>query len=274
MKTPSLGLIGGAGFVGKILRRYFGDIVWSDKDSTEEEIQHVLASNIIFIAVNFEDNCFSESSRKQLERYFDAIPVLGEPLVIVFKSTFVPGTTDYFQAKYPQHKFIYNPEFLTELTAWEDFTKPQYQLLGMTHQALDVAGELLDILPKASIREIISPRDAEVLKHAFNSYYALKVTWFNQLYDACAKLGADYETVRRLMVQNPWVGDSHSIIYHKGYRGYGTIRESKCLPKDTTAFQRITQSELLQTVEHLNQILYASSSKSPVRNCPPTERRT
>jgi len=252
MKT--LGLIGGGGFVGKILRRWFGDIVWIDKEAQSEEILEVIDRDIIFIAVNFADNCISDQSKAELDYYFSLL-LDTKPRTIVFKSTFVPGTTDYFQNKYPAHRFAYNPEFLTERTAWRDFTRPQFQLLGMTHQALGDAGELFDILPKAPIREIISPLDAEVLKHAFNSYYALKVTWFNQLFDTCHTLGADYETVRRLMVQNSFVGDSHSIIYHNGYRGYGTKKLSKCLPKDLHAFRTISTMSLLDEAEKYNQNL-------------------
>src|SRR3990167_9187646 len=115
----------------------------------------------------------------------------------------------------------YYPDFLTEMTAWKDFSEPTFQILGCTHEALPLVNELFELLPDAPIKRVISPLDAETLKHAFNSYFALKVSWFNQLYDACKQLNADYETVKEIMFQHPWVGDSHSVIWHKGYRGYG-----------------------------------------------------
>jgi len=156
------------------------------------------------------------------------------------------------QRNFPQHFFIYNPEFLTEMTAWEDFTKPQFQILGCPQQSLSLVHEIFKILPEAPVKRVVSPLDAELLKHAQNSYYALKVTWFNQLYDASKEVGADYETIREVLVQNRWIGDSHSVIFHKGYRGYGTIKESKCLPKDLQALKKVAKMSLLDIADEYN----------------------
>jgi UDPglucose 6-dehydrogenase len=151
---------------------------------------------------------------------------------------------------------MYNPEFLTEATAWWDFTRPNEQILGIPHSGLKLAKDIFEILPQAPILRVISPKDAEILKHARNSFYATKVIFFNQLYDMCQELGGDYETVRESMVLDPRIGDSHSIVMHKGYRGFGTQDVSKCLPKDTLAFSKIAHSDLLNKVLELNTIYY------------------
>lgn len=240
----NIGIIGGAGFVGQILRRYYPDAKWSDKDSDDKTIAEVLSCDIIFVAVNFQDNCASEESKAALDRYFN--PISGKTIII--KSTFIPGTLDWLQNKYPQNNFIYNPEWLTEMTALMDFTNPKFQILGVPHQSLHLVHDIFAILPDAPIKRIISPLDAEVLKHATNSYYASKVIWFNQLYDATKQLGADYETVREIMVQDPRIGDSHSVIWHKGYRGFG----GKCLSKDPLQLSKIVSFPLLDKVIELN----------------------
>ena len=166
---------------------------------------------------------------------------------VIIKSTFILGTTDLLQSKYKQLNVIYCPEFLTEATAWEDFTAPQFQILGMPHKTLELANDLFKLLPDAPVKRIISPLDAEMLKHAQNSYYALKVTWFNQLYDACKEIGSDYETIREIMVQNPWIGDSHSMYFHKGYAGWG----GKCLSKDVPALaDKVTFPLLDQIIDY------------------------
>lgn len=240
MKT--VGIIG-YGFIGKVLKRYYPDAAVYDIVGTNKDLDEVLDREVVFIAFNLTDN--AQNGLEPIEEY---LRVMTPGTIVIIKSTFIPGTTDKLQTKFPHLFIIYNPEFLTEMTAWEDFTMPQFQILGMPHQTLHLSQEIFDLLPDAPVKRIISPRDAELLKHAMNSYYALKVSWFNQLYDVSHELAADYETVREIMVQNPWIGDSHSIIFHKGYRGYG----GKCLSKDPKALAAIATFPLLDHIENYN----------------------
>lgn len=240
-----IGIIG-MGFVGQILRRYYPYTKWYDPKDSESNLEAVFKCKYIFIAFNLVDNALG--SYDEVSRY---LSLMNDGTVVIIKSTFAPGITDKLQEEHPNLNVVYNPEFLTEATAWEDFTNPQFQILGMPHKTLDLANELFELLPPAPVRRIISPKDAEVLKHAQNTYYALKVTWFNQLYDACNKIGSDYETVREILVQNPWVGNSHSMIFHKGYRGYG----GKCLSKDPKALYIVTDMPIIKLMEEYNDSL-------------------
>lgn len=61
------------------------------------------------------------------------------------------------------------------------------------------------------------------------------MAYFNQLYDALENLEVDYEVVCEIMQFDPWVGDQHMTIHHKGYRGFG----GKCLPKDARAMLKL-----------------------------------
>lgn len=244
----SIGIIG-QGFVGKILKRYYPDAkVYDIAPGEWNPLREVLAQEIVFVAVNFSDNCFSQESRDKLNDYFAA---MKPKTIVIVKSTFIPGTLDYFQELHKHLNFIYNCEFLTELSAWEDYTKPHFQILGVPYQSLHLIHEVFEMLPDAPIKQVISPRDAETLKHAFNSYFSTKVIYFNQLYDACEKLGADYDTVRNILVKDPRIGDSHSIVFHKGYRGYG----GKCLPKDTNALRKVVSMPLLDKIAEINESL-------------------
>lgn len=240
-----IGIIG-MGFVGEILRRYYPFTKWYDIKDPPEKLDDVLRCKYIFIAFNLKDNAITGT--EPIEAYLEKM--LPDTIVII-KSTFVPGTTDKLQAKYPHLNIVYNCEFLTEATAWEDFSAPQFQILGMPHKTLELANDLFKLLPKARVNRIISPLDAEILKHAKNSYYGLKVTWFNQLYDACAQMGADYESVREVLVQDPWIGDSHSIYMHKGYAGWG----GKCLSKDIPALSRVANFPILKHIIEYNETL-------------------
>ena len=238
MKT--VGIIGSNGFVWQILKKYYPEAKGYDKTGPCDPIDEVIKQDIIFIAFLTKDN--------DGQGIFPYATVAPPGRIFIIKSTFLPKTTDYLQNQFPQHFFIYNPEFLTEMTAWEDFTKPQFQILGCPQQSLHLVHEIFSILPEAPIKRVTSPKDAEVLKHSFNSYFALKVTWFNQLYDACNEINADYETVKEIMVRSPWVGNSHSVIQHKGYRGYG----GKCLSKDPKALASVTNFPLINHIEQYN----------------------
>ncbi|MBI2110669.1 hypothetical protein HYT51_02720 [Candidatus Woesearchaeota archaeon] len=253
MNKNSIGIIGSNGFIGKILKKYYPQASGYDIQGECDELLEVLSKDIIFIAINLGDNCASSESKNILKEYLREIK---KEALIIIKSTFIPGTTDLLQTDYGNLNFVYCPEFLTEMTAWEDFTKPQFQILGCPHQSLDIVHEIFSILPDAPIKRVVSPLDAEVLKHAINSYYATKLIFFNQLYDACQQLNSDYETVKEIMIQNPWIGNSHSVIHFKGYRGYGNIKVSKCIPKDSDAFRRITNIPLLDKVAEINEELW------------------
>lgn len=243
-----VGIIG-AGMVGGVLKRYYPQsLVFDIKPGIWADLSELLKRRYIFIAVNFPDNCASQKNRRELIDYFRKIPKGAR---VIIKSTFVPGTTDYFQKIFPELVFCYNPEFLTENTAWKDFTYPQFQILGLPAHQRYLADEIFSILPPAPITKIIEPKNAEALKHAMNSYFATKVIFFNELYNAAKLFGADYEEIRQLMIQHPWVGNSHSEIWHKGYRGFG----GKCLPKDIRALAKLSASPLFKKVIEINESL-------------------
>lgn len=240
----TIGIIGG-GFVGQVLKKYYTEAFVFDINGKYDSLRTTLQQEVIFIAFNLEDNCRSAGSFDQVVEYCARAP---EGRIFIIKSTFVPGTTDKLQAMFPQHRFIYNPEFLTEMTAWADFTKPKIQILGCPQESLKLIYDIFELLPNAPVKKVISPRDAEVVKHSTNAFYALKVSFFNQLFDACERMNADYETIRDIMVTDKRIGDSHSIIFHSGYRGYG----GKCLPKDTEAFGEVSKMPLLSHIIEYN----------------------
>jgi UDPglucose 6-dehydrogenase len=66
---------------------------------------------------------------------------------------------------------------------------------------------------------------------------ALKVAYFNQLYDLCKKLGIDYEQVRRYTILDNRIGESHTTITDE--RGFG----GHCFPKDVNALIKTAQRD-------------------------------
>ena len=159
--------------------------------------------------------------------------LLGEKVLII-KSTAIPGTTQKLQDKFPQHKFLFNPEFLTEATADYDMFNPDRQIIGCTKQSFSLAKEILSQLPLAPYEDIVPARVAEMVKYANNTWFAVKVAMNNELYDLAKKVGfseEEWESVVSGIAVDKRVGRTHLTIMHKDKRGYF----GKCLPKDIKA---------------------------------------
>jgi UDPglucose 6-dehydrogenase len=228
----------GTGMVGGALDRYFQTknikAGLFDPPKGLSDTQVLADADVIFIAVPtpyyLDGSGFDESF---LRNAIETIPAVGK--TIVLKSTILPGTTEAFQKDYPQHRFLFNPEFLTETTVDDDMQHPNRQIIGYTMESRRDAELVLGLLPKASFEKIIPARAAELVKYFGNAFYALKVAYANQMYDLCQALETDYDLVKECAKAEPWMGTQHWEIFHKGYRGYG----GKCLPKDTRAILQL-----------------------------------
>jgi len=107
--TMGLGMVGGA------LQRYFEkkriNIFKYDKGRNIGSVKEVNQADVIFICV---PTPFVEGIGPDLSYVEDACNnVLGNKIIVI-RSTILPGTTARLQKKYPQHKFLFNPEFLVE----------------------------------------------------------------------------------------------------------------------------------------------------------------
>jgi len=108
------------------------------------------------------------------------------------------------------------------------------------------------------IKSTVNPgTNAEWVKKIRNAFYSTKVVFFNQIYDIVKKSEpAHYETIRSVVIKDPRIGNSHSFIHHKGYRGYG----GACLPKDMDSLIEFAKKkganpELLEKVREINETL-------------------
>lgn len=253
-----IGVIGG-GMVGSAIKSYFPQALIYDKFKPQDSLEQVLQSDYIFIAVPTPYNGgFDLSIMDEAMSYLSG----AKDKVVIIKSTVIPGTTDNYQQKYPSLKILFNPEFLTEKTAVEDFKNPDRQIVGFTNNNEVVAKEVLALLPPASYQKTMPAKAAELVKYMFNTFYATKVVFANQFYDLCQKLGLDYELVKGAFLTEKKNLFNHFDVWHKGYRGYG----SKCLPKDLNALVELGDKngvdlQLLKTVRAINEQLIGKNQK-------------
>ena len=159
-----------------------------------------------------------------------------------------------------------NPEFLREGTAVEDFFHPDRIVVGVEDPA--AAEQLREIYRPILEREFTCPvhhgacpdnykaeflvttiSSAELIKHASNSFLAMKISYANAVSDLCEKLGGNVEEVTHAMGLDPRIGTQ----FLKAGLGFGGF----CFPKDIQAFISLAATvgvdfEILKAAERVN----------------------
>jgi UDPglucose 6-dehydrogenase len=242
MNNNKIGIIG-YGMVGKAVAYGFSkaDIIISDPQYNSVTIRDICNQNpvAIFICVPTPTDDTDYAVLKNVLREIVHSGYIG---LTVVKSTILPHHLDEFN-------ILYNPEFLSRATSLNDFVNPPMIIIGG-----DRGDELLEIYKKYSTVNVSKVfltdiKTASLSKYSMNSFYALKVTYMNSIYDAAQELGADYSKIVEILSQHPWMGTHHfQVPGPDGQRGFG----GPCLPKDTEALTNRFDIKLLDTVLLLN----------------------
>ena len=161
--------------------------------------------------------------------------------IIVIKSTVTPDVIEKFATPHGSLRVVYNPEFLTEKNACEDFVNPSMHIFGGNKDATErLEGIYKDYsLCKPCPVYHMSATDASFVKYGINCFLASKVTWMNQFYDVIKNFGGNYGIISNAIGTDPRIGGSHiTVPGFDGKRGYG----GACFPKDTSAFAKFAKS--------------------------------
>lgn len=160
----------------------------------------------------------------------EVVLALGPDIPIVIKSTVVPTFFDKFE----KYNIIYNPEFLTEKAANEDFIRPEFHVFGGNEINTNFLEKIYDEYSLCTPCPVykMTPKEASFVKYGINSFLALKVTFFNQLYDSIARQGQTFNKVVKAIGTDSRIGHSHTKVPGPDLKqGYG----GACFPKDTAA---------------------------------------
>ncbi|HEV3481561.1 MAG TPA: UDP-glucose/GDP-mannose dehydrogenase family protein [Candidatus Acidoferrales bacterium] len=196
------------------------------------------------------------------------------PKLVVEKST-VPARTGqelkralsvYGRKTNVKFSVASNPEFLREGTAVEDFLHPDRIVVGVDDEMTE--RQLQEIYHPVLERKFTCPvhdgkcpagpapgwlvttiNSAELIKHASNSFLALKISYANMVADLAERLGADIGEVVRAMGLDPRIGPSF-LSAGLGFGGF-------CLPKDLQAFVHLAERSgvdftMLREAERIN----------------------
>lgn len=164
------------------------------------------------------------------------------PLTVAYRSTMRPGSIDQIiapifraslgKAATEAIELVYNPEFLREATAVEDYFNPPKIVIG-THSgkpsaAMDQLNEGIDApLFHVGIRE------AEFTKFVDNTWHAVKVAFANEVGRICQQLDISARQVHEIFVSDTKL--NISAYYTRPGGAFG----GSCLPKDVRALQHI-----------------------------------
>lgn len=221
--------------------------------STKEGVDN---SEIIFIAVPtppLPDGSVDLSFIEGVAR--DIAGAMTSYKIVVDKST-VPVRTGekvsetikrYCKAKV-EFDVVSNPEFLREGFAVEDLMKPDRVVIGVRSQRPVQAMKEVYIPFKAPII-VTDINSAELIKHAANSFLALKISYINAISIICEATGANVEEVANGIGMDERIGRR----FLNASLGFG----GSCFPKDLSAFIKISEQlgyefNLLKEVQKIN----------------------
>ena len=213
-------------------------------------------SQIVFIAVPTPQQASGDVDLSYIEKVAREIAgVLTSYRVIVDKST-VPVKTGEKVAesikRYNRHgadfDVVSNPEFLREGCAVADLMHPDRIVIGaQSERAVDLMKKVYE--PFMAPILVTDINSAELIKHAANSFLAVKISYINAISAICEASGADVEKVA------DGIGMDHRI--GRNFLNAGIGYGGSCFPKDLAAFIKISEQlgvpfNLLKEVQRIN----------------------
>ncbi len=247
MSIYKIGVIG-RGFVGSAVAHGFSEatgysakIFINDKDESKSlhSLREVItSSDVIFVSVPTPSNkngsinldilkeCLRESNK--------IVKEVGKcDAIFLIRSTVLPGTSRKLSEQFKNLKIVFNPEFLTERSAFFDFISQTRVILGGPQDLVAKVKALYQDRFGKSLSVIETDfESAELTKYVCNTFFATKVSFLNEMKLLADKTGADWEVVREGFIRDGRVGNSHSKVPGPdGKLGFG----GSCFPKDVQA---------------------------------------
>ena len=184
----------------------------------------------------------------------------GHRVTVAFRSTFKPGTVEELIIPIFRHELgeayeekvelVYNPEFLRESTAVDDYFNPSKIVVGTAGGAHSEAMAALHADLPGEVFET-GYREAEYTKFVDNSWHAVKVAFANEMGRIAVAHGVDASVVHEMFVADTKLNVSPYYLRPGGAFG------GSCLPKDVRAMQYLAtsadvQAELIQSLLDTN----------------------
>jgi len=235
-------------------------------DATTDAEYAVLNTDVSFVSVctpsNDDGSCNTDYLCNAAEQIGEALKLKDTYHLVLFRSTVPPGTTtdklipimEHASGKKIGEDFgvCFNPEFLRESTAIEDFYAPPKTVIGASdaysarvaaNLYKDVEGEILQTSLKA----------AEFVKYVDNTWHALKVVFGNEIGRLCKASGVDSHEVMDIFCKDEKLNIS-SYYLKPGFAFGGS-----CLPKDVRGIQNLAEQKKVH-LPVINNIIHSNHS--------------
>jgi UDPglucose 6-dehydrogenase len=217
-------------------------------------------SDVIFICVGTPQKPDGSADLSQVEevaretaRFMEGYKLLVEKSTVpVNTHKLIKRTVERYlkrRGKILEFDVASNPEFLREGSAVRDFLEPDRIVIGVESER---ARQIMEELYKDFKCPIIftDPATSELIKHASNSFLAMKISYINMVADLCEKVGADVRLVAEGMGYDKRIGRE----FLRAGIGWG----GSCFPKDIKAFIKMAKDHgvdfsLLEEVDKINQ---------------------
>ncbi|QZH76198.1 MAG: nucleotide sugar dehydrogenase [Erythrobacter sp.] len=169
-------------------------------------------------------------------------PDRARPLTVAYRSTMRPGSCEHlilpiFRAALGERtgelvELVYNPEFLREASAIQDYFAPPKIVIGTVGGRPSADMEALHLGIEAPTFHV-GIREAELTKFVDNSWHAVKVAFANEIGRVCQQLDISAGQVHDIFVADTKLNISPA------YTRPGAAFGGSCLPKDVRALQHI-----------------------------------
>lgn len=169
-------------------------------------------------------------------------PARKTPLAVAYRSTIRPGSIEDLirpifasvlgEAADTAVELVYNPEFLRESSAVQDYFEPPKIVIGTRDGKPNAAMETLNANITAPTF-YVGYREAEFTKFVDNTWHAVKVAYANEIGRVCLSLGIKASTVHEIFKSDTKL--NISAYYTRPGGAFG----GSCLPKDVRALQYI-----------------------------------
>lgn len=235
----------GYGFVGKALGSALTKHVELQKidpklNTSTKDIQR-FKPEIIFICVPTPMDKDGGQDISILKQIISEIKSFNINTLVVVKSTILPIYVAEIENDLPS--FVYNPEFLREKHANEDFINSKMIIFGGKKESCLRLSEFYKNFLKCKSNEhtFTDPISASFIKYIVNSFLATKVIFFNEFYKLFESSDAkeDWTSFIKILTKDDRLGSSHmDVPGHDGRLGFG----GACLPKDSNAILKYAKS--------------------------------
>ena len=239
-----IGIIG-RGFVGSAVEygfscdeKYKLDLRIYDKNpelSNNSLNETVNSSDIIFLSVPTPGNIDGSINIDIVDGVLNEInDCIDNDAIILIRSTVTPGTSQAFKAKYPNINIVFNPEFLTEKNANQDFINQSRIILGGDDKLTEKVAALYKWRFGKKIKIIRTNFEtAEFIKYMSNCFLATKVSFMNEMKIIADNNNINWEKAVKAFTADERIGKSHTQVPGPdGKLGFG----GSCFPKDIQAF--------------------------------------